>query len=193
MQIKEKNEEYYSLQNSRSRHHNDNNLLLNFFEKVEVSDKTTFSILDIGCRSHANLVRNFLNLGFINSYGIDIGADAEEVWQSYAFKENLKKEDIHNGIPFDINFNLISCSHTLEHCYDPALVLSIIYKKLELGGYYWCQVPLQKSEDIYEHKSHYCYFESHEEHLNFIKDGGFDIVFDTFNIKESCVLAKKHL
>jgi SAM-dependent methyltransferase len=191
MQIKPKDKDYYFLQNGRSVSERDNNKLPQFFNRVEVEDINTFAILDIGCRSHANTVREFLQKGFVNTYGLDIGEKAQEKWQNYSFKSHLKRGDIHEGIPFDTTFNLISCSHTLEHCYDPELVLKIIYTNLKQGGYYWGQVPVAKSEDVYGHSPHYCYFESPAEHCSFISQVGFEIIFEHSSNSESCVLGRK--
>jgi SAM-dependent methyltransferase len=192
MIIKQKNEEYYALQNARSVSSLDNNRLEKYINTIDFQkNKDEVYTIDIGCRSHANMVRKLINLGFINSYGIDIGENTLTHWNNYSFKNNLKIADVHNGIPFDFKFDLISCSHTLEHCHDPSLVLDIIKESLTEGGFYWGQVPTSRSEDIYNHTPHYCYFESHEDHLEFIKSKGFEIVNESKDNKQSILLAKK--
>lgn len=192
MITKNKDEHYYNLQNSRSGGDLDNNRLERFINNIEFQKtKDKIYIIDIGCRGHANMVRKLINLGFVNTFGIDIGENAEKKWSKYSFKNNLKQADVHEGIPFDYKFDLISCSHTLEHCYDPSLVMDVIKNSLVDEGYYWGQIPTAKSEDINNHAPHYCYFESHDDHVNFIKSKGFEIVFDTKDNKQSLLLAKK--
>jgi 2-polyprenyl-3-methyl-5-hydroxy-6-metoxy-1,4-benzoquinol methylase len=192
MITKNKDEHYYNLQNSRSGGDLDNNRLERFINNIEFQKtKDNIYIIDIGCRGHANMVRKLINLGFINTFGIDIGENAEKQWANYSFKNNLKQADIHEGIPFNYKFDLISCSHTLEHCYDPSLVMDVIKDNLVEGGYYWGQIPTAKSEDINNHAPHYCYFESHDDHINFIKSKGFEIIIDTKDSKQSLLLAKK--
>ncbi len=192
MITKNKDEHYYNLQNSRSGGDLDNNRLERFINNIEFQKtKDKIYIIDIGCRGHANMVRKLINLGFVNTFGIDIGENAEKKWSKYSFKNNLKQADVHEGIPFDYKFDLISCSHTLEHCYDPSLVMDVIKNSLVDEGYYWGQIPTAKSEDINNHAPHYCYFESHDDHVNFIKSKDFEIVFDTKDNKQSLLLAKK--
>ena len=108
-----------------------------------------------------------------------------------SFKNNLKRADIHEGIPFNIKFDLISCSHTLEHCHNPDLVIDIIKNSLVDEGFYWGQVPLDKESNINNHAPHYCQFESHDEHIDFIKSKGFKIIMDKKDSKQSILLAKK--
>ena len=191
MQIKEKNSSYYELQNKRSFASFNNNKVHRYLDKIQVKDKATFSILDIGCRSNAGTVKYFIENGFPNSYGIDIGERAEAAWESYPFKNNLKRQDVHEGIPFNINFDLISCSHTLEHCHNPELVLSLIYHNLKPDGYYWSQVPLGSHADTKNHEPHFCHFDSAEEHINLLTKIGFSINFILTTPDESCVLARK--
>ena len=192
MIIKQKDDNYYKLQNNRSGGDLDNNRLGRFIDNIEFQKtRDKVYIIDIGCRGHASMVRKLIDLGFVNTFGIDIGENAESQWVNYPFRNNLKRADIHEGIPFDYKFDLVSCSHTLEHCYDPNLVLEIVRNSLVDGGYYWGQIPTAKSEDINNHAPHYCYFESHDDHVNFIKSKGFEIVFDTKDSKQSLLLAKK--
>lgn len=193
MITKSKDSQYYDLQNSRSGGGLDNNKLEEFIGTINFNkDKDKVYIIDIGCRGHANIVRKLINSGFTNTFGIDIGENAEVKWIDYPFKNNLKRADIHEGIPFDYKFDLVSCSHTLEHCYNPDLVMDIIVNSLVDGGYYWGQIPTSKAEDINNHAPHYCYFESHDDHLNFIKSKGFEIIIERKDSnQQSILLAKK--
>jgi SAM-dependent methyltransferase len=136
MITKFKDSQYYDLQNSRSGGHLDNNILEGFIGDINFKkDKDKIYIIDIGCRGHANIIRKLIGLGFVNTFGIDIGENAEVKWIDYPFKNNLKRADIHEGIPFDYKFDLVSCSHTLEHCYNPNLVIDIIKNTFEELGY----------------------------------------------------------
>lgn len=192
MITKLKDDQYYDLQNWRSGYSLDNNRLEEFIREITFKkDKDKIYIIDIGCRGHANIIKKLIGLGFVNTFGIDIGENAEMKWTDYPFKNNLKRADIHEGIPFNYKFDLVSCSHTLEHCYNPNLVMDIIKNSLVDGGYYWGQIPTSESEDINNHAPHYCYFESHDDHLNFIKSKGFEIIIERKDNQQSILLAKK--
>jgi SAM-dependent methyltransferase len=192
MITKLKDDQYYDLQNWRSGYSLDNNRLEEFIREITFKkDKDKIYIIDIGCRGHANIIKKLIGLGFVNTFGIDIGENAEMKWTDYPFKDNLKRADIHEGIPFNYKFDLVSCSHTLEHCYNPNLVMDIIKNSLVDGGYYWGQIPTSESEDINNHAPHYCYFESHDDHLNFIKSKGFEIIIERKDNQQSILLAKK--
>jgi SAM-dependent methyltransferase len=192
MITKLKDDQYYDLQNWRSGYSLDNNRLEEFIREITFKkNKDKIYIIDIGCRGHANIIRKLISLGFVNTFGIDIGENAEMKWTDYPFKDNLKRADIHEGIPFNYKFDLVSCSHTLEHCYNPNLVMDIIKNSLVDGGYYWGQIPTSESEDINNHTPHYCYFESHDDHLNFIKSKGFEIIIERKDNQQSILLAKK--
>lgn len=192
MILKNKDNQYYSLQNGRSGMDADKNKLDKFITGISFQkNKDQVYILDIGCRGNARMVKKLLDLGFINTFGIDIGENAEKQWNTHLFKSNLKRADIHEGMPFDFKFDLVSCSHTLEHCYDPNLVMEIIKNSLVDGGFYWGQVPTSKAEDTDNHAPHYCYFTSHNDHVSFIESKGFKTILSLKDRKQSLILSKK--
>lgn len=69
--------------------------------------------------------------------------------ENYAFK--VKKADITN-IPFEENyFDVIICSHVLEHIPDDALAMSELHRVLKNGGWAILQVPIDYNrETTYE-------------------------------------------
>lgn len=172
MKRKENDERYFALQNGRSGMGLNNNTLPKYIHNIPVELNNTINVLDIGCRAGAHTVQYFHDKG-CNSYGIDIGTNAEAAWSNHKLKSNLKRADIHEGIPFDLKFDIISISHTLEHCHTPELALKHVYDGLKIGGYVWGIVPIETSDA--NHGPHYCTFHSHEEHLDIYRNAGFEI------------------
>jgi SAM-dependent methyltransferase len=172
MKRKKLDEKYFSLQDARSDGEINQNSIRDYLKHIPIKITPELTVLDIGCRSKAYTVNLFHKLG-CKSFGIDIGERAEKGWSKLPFKDNLKRADIHNGVPFDIKFDIISISHTLEHCHDPDKVISNIFKALKPGGYVWSIVPLETSDA--HHDPHYCVFHSEQEHIDIWKKGGFQI------------------
>lgn len=164
---------YESLQNERSGLDFDSNEIHKAFASIERHFPNIKTVLDIGCRGHASTVKYFHDLGK-DSYGIDIGTNAESQWDKadFIFRNNLRRWDIHKGIPFDVKFDLISISHVLEHLHTPDDAIKHIAESLSKGGVVWSIVPL---EENLEHRYHYNVFTTHSDHIDIWQLNGFDV------------------
>lgn len=185
---------YVNRQNERSHSHVNCN---KFLDDIDVSNvNKNYNILDIGCRNPVVLM-NLYNMGFKNLYGMDIGENAATHWKSLPIKENLKKHDLHIGIPFDISFDIILFSHVLEHLYNPKLCVELIKNKLNVPGIVYCIIPYETKESILvgdsaEHPNpHYVAFQDSTEHKNFWIENGFNVLKDFSDEKESRLLLQK--
>lgn len=190
MKKKQIDDLYFTLQNGRSGMLLNNNSISRYLNEVPIELNNTINFLDIGCRASAETVSFFASKG-CNSYGIDIGTNAEAAWSSNPLKMNLCKADIHDGIPFNIKFDIISISHTLEHCHSPEIALTHIYNSLKDNGYVWGIVPVESIDS--DHGPHYCTFNTHQEHLDVYANHKFEIVWSLVDQeKNSHIWAKKN-
>lgn len=94
-------------------------------------------ILDIGCRRGEG-VREFLDDGYKNTYGIDIGT---AFIKQDKHDNNFMSVDAHDTLGFDHKYDLISIIHTLEHAYDASKMLSLISNHLTEDGILYVVVP----------------------------------------------------
>jgi SAM-dependent methyltransferase len=187
-------QDYVQQQSSRSGMLLNSNTVIRDVQLANISLADNSFILDIGCRAGAFSVFDFMKHGYQNVYGIDIGFDAETYWKNFPLllDTKLKRADIHDGIPFEHAWNFITISHTLEHCYDPSKVVSIMYDSLAEHGYIHSIVPMEASYEHFElHKPHMTMFETHEEHQKFYSDRGLNIVYQALNGVNSILIAKK--
>jgi SAM-dependent methyltransferase len=191
MKRKDLDNNYYQLQNGRSGMDFNANSIDRYQESIPIKLGPGVNVLDIGCRAKARTVL-FFHKNQCNSYGIDIGANAENEWRNHPLKGNLKRADIHNGVPFDVKFDIISISHTLEHCHTPELVLKHIHDALKENGYVWGIVPVEPVSNNQDPNPHYCIFHSHDEHIDMYKNNGFEVIWDSLDSsKNSHLWAKK--
>jgi len=189
MKRKQIDEMYFTYQNGRSGMHLNSNTISKYLNQVPIELNNTINFLDIGCRAGAETVKFFASKG-CNSYGIDIGTNAEAAWNNNPLKANLRRADIHEGIPFNIKFDIISISHTLEHCHSPEIALNHIHASLKDNGYVWGIVPVESSDA--NHGPHYCSFNTHQEHLDIYINHGFEIAWSMVDEqKNSHIWAKK--
>ena len=142
--------------------------------------------LDIGTRD-GGVVHKLHQYGFSNSYGIDIGDNAEQTWQKYDDKvrSHLMRADIHDGIPFDFEYKLITASHVVEHLYDPAKAISIIRDKLVDDGYFYSKVPNVVRASDYDHTPHFAFFENLDDYETFVTSLGYKTIYKSFEERKS--------
>ena len=87
----------------------------------------------------------FSNSTNIEYYPCDL---TPEIYAHYEKKVKINKVDI-TKIPFEENyFNVIICSHVLEHITDDALAMSELYRVLKKGGWTILQVPIDYNREI---------------------------------------------
>lgn len=80
---------------------------------------------------------------------------------------DLEKETL------DLKFDLIFCSHVLEHLKDPSLMINNIKKMLKIGGHTYIYVPEEKICHIYP------------QHISCKTKEEWELLFDKFEIIES--------
>ena len=167
MIIKPKPENYYEIQNARSSGSLNSNTLIKDLRLAKISIAPDWTVLDIGCRAGTTL-NDLYKRGCERVYGIDIGANAENTWiaKKYPFLNNLIQIDVHK-CNTDLKFDLITISHTLEHLYDPELVLEKMVRWLNFGGYLHSIVPIEPVRNFEKYDPHLVNFSDHEEHIQF--------------------------
>jgi len=151
------------------KYNNHTNFQLNFNDKI----------VDVGCRGNAWIVRKFHEMGYNQSYGIDIGYDAEELWLMLPdeIQHKLKRVDVQNGLHFDLKFDFITCSHVLEHCPNPVKVMEVFNEALTDDGVIHIQIPLSTYDEYINHYPHFAYWENKEAFFNFISESGFTVEY----------------
>lgn len=131
-------------------------------------------VVDVGCRA-GKFVTSLIKLGYLEAYGVDIGVN---IWHTFPhqLRQNFIRCDVHDGIRVDGKFDLITCSHMLEHSHDPVKVLNIFKSKLKDTGILYICVPLDFTVRGMSHTPHYTFFESVQDLCNFLENNGFEII-----------------
>lgn len=77
--------------------------------------------------------------------------------KNYNYLDDTEKYDLHKLELDENNFDFFMCNQTLEHVYDPCLVLRNIHKYLKKDGILYCNVPcINMAHDTPHH--HYAGF-----------------------------------
>lgn len=155
-------------------------------------------ILDIACGDGIGM-KIFKEMGFKNVIGVELADEKIEKALSFGFL--VLKADMHNLKMFNGNqFDVIYSSHTLEHAYNPVMVLKEFYRILKNDGILKIVLPYPdiNRENDEAHGGKY------ELHTNVDDDGksviavfesqGFillDKKFDTFREPEIWLTLKK--
>jgi 2-polyprenyl-3-methyl-5-hydroxy-6-metoxy-1,4-benzoquinol methylase len=186
--------EYWKYQNSRSGGpHNHNQVFKDLYEFIpddkEPSVKTNFGlseedyIIDVGCRG-GQMIEYFHESGFKNTYGFDIGDNAEKTWDEIInekYRKFLFKWDAHDKLTKfkDKKFKLITSSHLLEHCFDPKKVMENFHEMLSDDGILHTQFPFDDYDSWKkrEHKPHYAYWKDENDWKEFLSECGFTMVW----------------
>jgi len=198
MKFKEPQEytEYVSIQSSRSASQQNANSFWRDVRNASVTLDSNYKYFDIGCRLNIQTVLSLHEKGF-DVYGCDIGTMCQEIWDRdlpNALKGKLKQWDIHDGNPFDgIEFDFITMSHVLEHCYDPIKVRTVVDICLAENGYLHSIIPTDSNETFNSHTPHRIQFESHDEHLEFWKAIGYELVYHNYHRPDSVAIFHKKL
>lgn len=192
MILKPKPADYYEIQNVRSGSNLNSNTLLKDLRLAKISIDPDWIVLDIGCRTGETL-NNLYNKGCKNVHGIDIGENAKMTWilRNYPFLNNLIQMDVHR-CNTDLWFDLITISHTLEHLYNPELVLKKMVSWLSPDGYLHSIVPIEPKENFESYDPHLVNFSDHKEHIEFYVKTGLKRVYDRKSDKgDSVVILQK--
>lgn len=119
-------------------------------------DKNTF-ILDVGCRDGA-LVNELIEVGYTNTYGVDISPEISKLWLDSPNKGHLKVFDILTGIPFmDVKYDYIIMSHVMEHIYD----IDNLFYILNLISKENTKIYIQLPYNTMYYKAHYLDFKDY--------------------------------
>ena len=153
----------------RKRHNNAINFLMSM--KLDKNSK----ILDIGCREGLFLERMQLH-GFSSLWGVDISSKSIKYL-------NKKRKNINGvvgnaqSIPFlDKSFDVIICTHTLEHCENPDKVISEIYRLLKPNGICLIEVPIENVDSPRVSVGHFSAFRSENDLKKSIKNNNINIL-----------------
>lgn len=190
MYIKVVGQDYIDAQNGRSGCVINSNTLIDDFKGISLKIDKSWNILDIGCRN-CQILGRLWKSGYKNIYGVDIGELAEKTWENLPYKSNLKRCDIHDGIPFNVKFDLITISHTLEHLYDPFSVRQLIYNSLTESGLLHSIAPIESESDFIKNHSHVVRFVDHEEHMKFWSHIGIRPIYHRFYNTNSAIICRK--
>jgi 2-polyprenyl-3-methyl-5-hydroxy-6-metoxy-1,4-benzoquinol methylase len=112
-----------------------------YFSEFLPIDKTA-KILDAGC-GNGGFVHWLIELGFLNSSGIDISKEMIDLGQSLNIK-NIFKDDIFNHLRSNKNkYDIIFCRDVIEHFNktDVVEIFILFYDSLKSGGKFIIQVP----------------------------------------------------
>lgn len=149
----------------RKRHFNGIDFLLN---NTFISKNSR--ILDLGCREGLLLDRLNSKVKTNNLYGVDISEVAINYLNSKYKKITGYVQDIHSlEFPND-SFDIVICTHTLEHSNDPYQVLSEIYRVLNKNGICMIEVPIENGDKPKTHNGHFYIFKEKQELIDIMKN-----------------------
>lgn len=113
--------------------------------------RTPTTLLDAGCRDGAILIAAREVVPNLVGYGVDIVP--AHIKETVAKGFDAVEADIH-ALPFKAaTFDSTYCSQTLEHCYNPSLALSELFRVTR--NTLFVGVPLEEEGDFEENPSHY--------------------------------------
>ena len=182
-------DDYVNGQNFVAKYPGQHSLEYDFKIILDKLDKDSY-ILDIGCRG-GETVKKLQDLGYKNSFGTDIGDEAEKKclenfgreWTDKYFKIG----DIQNGIGFPHKFDFIIFSHTLEHCKKPVVAMRNIFHSLNEDGFLFIAIPSDWEDAQLQGHSpedmmfkdpttffHWIFWESLEDITDFCESCGFE-------------------
>lgn len=102
-------------------------------------------ICDVGCGKGYFL--EMCNKVGWSTFGMDISEYAiEEAKKTGGTKARLAVCDIQDGIPFEEEFDVITCFDVIEHLENPEQALSNMYEKLKMGGTLLLNTPNLRSK-----------------------------------------------
>lgn len=103
----------------------------NYFKKLKVNNKNS-KVLDIGC-GNGFFLEKLKNMGYANLFGVEPGK--KMVSQAPAWlRKNIKINVLKPGLFRNGTFDAVCFFHTLDHVYEPDVVVKNIYKLLKKDG-----------------------------------------------------------
>lgn len=123
------------------------NIPFGFLKMKSIVDMNrTLNILDVGCGNHS--VRRFKKFFNCNYYGVDISRnynnnDYDIGLMSDFYEMDLTKLEF-DSIPNDF-FDVVYCSHNIEHLYNGDDVVRNLVNKVKAGGILYLEFPTIKS------------------------------------------------
>ena len=144
-------------------------------------------ILDAGCGDGTGL-KFLFDSGYRNLYGIDINPNKYYLAKNHVGDDRIIDSDITNTPFEDEKFNIVWCSHVLEHSYSPIESLKELCRITKKGGYVLLVLPYPTS-----HSDVHCgvnelrlnVYDNAESCINNLKDNGFNIQeYYRMNIRE---------
>ena len=97
-------------------------------------------ILDAGCGDGTGL-KFLFDSGYKNLYGIDINPNKYFLAKNHIGSDRIIDSDITNTPFEDEKFDIVWCSHTLEHSYSPIESLKELCRITKKGGYVLIVIP----------------------------------------------------
>ena len=144
-------------------------------------------ILDAGCGDGTGL-KFLFDCGYENLYGIDINPNKYYLAKNHIGNNRIIDSDITNTPFEDGKFDVVWCSHTLEHSYSPIESLKELCRICKKGGYVLIIIPYPTP-----HSDVHCgvnelrlnIHDNAESCINTIKENGFNIQeYYRMNIRE---------
>ncbi|MBB6481982.1 class I SAM-dependent methyltransferase [Spirochaeta isovalerica] len=108
------------------------------FDSLYSDRKDSMSFLDIGCATGV-LVRHFQDRGWI-SRGVELCGPAAE-WGSRERNIEIFSGTVEQASFEDNSFDVVHCSHLIEHLNDPSAFLDEVFRILKPGGRFICTTP----------------------------------------------------
>lgn len=145
----------------RKRHLNAINFINDYIPKEK-----NIPILDAGCREGLFLDK-LVTLGYKNLYGIDISDKAIKIMKKNVGDVKGFIGDV-SEMPFKDNlFELVICTHTLEHCIDPYKALYEIFRISKNNCLVLLEVPIENVDSPRTSVGHFSKFTTEKEFLEF--------------------------
>lgn len=116
--------------------------------KISKAVDTTkiFKVLDLGCGNHS--AKRFTNYFNCEYHGVDISRDYNNSQSDFNLMAGFYEIDLttlaFDSIPNDF-FDVIYCSHIIEHLFNGDQVISKMFCKLKYGGVMYLEYPSRKS------------------------------------------------
>jgi len=112
-----------------------NKIILKLMQKLDINNKT--KILDVGC-GRGDMLQLLFREGYTNLYGLDADSSCTEKASKFGTIFNRPIEDLDKLLP-EQHFEVLICSHVLEHVSNPLFVLKLMVSKV--SKYVFLVVP----------------------------------------------------